>query len=393
MKVVFAAPLHTRGVVSTCYSRMREVERLGHSVTPVDVAVPLLWGGRLVSGACWRLKQGPGFWRVNRELVRAVEATKPDLVWVELGAWLSVRALERIRNSANPLLVHYTPDPAFVTHQSWRLDAALPLFDLLVTTKAYEVEEYKRRGARAVLLQFPSYDRDVHRPEVPSSEERGRFEADVVFVGSYAPGRETFLAPLSTGEFRLRIWGNYWQRCRDKRIRRFVEGRGVGGREYALALSCARIGLGLLSPLHPDRSTTRSLEIPACGTFLLAERTQEHQELFREGTEAEFFSGEGELVEKTRRYLRDDEARRRIAAAGLARCESGGYSSRERVRGILAELTGQRAGVGGGARPSAASLRPGTTPALGMSSSFAVTSERGASSIGFTGGARHGARW
>ncbi len=318
---------------------MKEIEGLGHSVTPVDVAEPLLWGGRLVAGACGRLEQGPGFWKANRELVRAVETAQPDVVWIELGTWVSLPALKGIRRASRAVLVHYSPDPAFVVHKSRRFDAAIPFFDLVVTTKAYEMEEYRRRGAPALLLQYPSFDRDVHSPVTPTPEERRIFEADVVFVGTFAPGRERFLAPLATGEFRLRIWGNGWEKCRDKRISNFVEGRGVGGREYALALSAAKIGLGLLSPLCPDRSTTRSIEIPACGALLLAERTAEHQELFEEGTEAEFFSTEDELVEKVRRYLRDEEARKRIAAAGRNRCVSAGYSSRDRVREILEELT------------------------------------------------------
>lgn len=363
MRIVFAGYLHTRGWVSTCYSRMLEIERLGHSVTAVDVVGPLLWGGRLVAGACGRLEQGPGYWKVNRELVRAVETAHPDVVWIELGRWLSRRALKRIRRTSGAVLVHYTPDPAFVVHKSHRFEAALPLFDLVVTTKSYEMEEYRRRGASAVLLQFPSYDRDVHHPVTATPEERRLFEADVVFVGTYAPGRERFLAPLANGEFRLRIWGNGWGKCHDERISKFVQGRGVGGREYALALSAAKIGLGLLSPLCPDRSSTRSLEIPACGTFLMAERTNEHQELFHEGTEAEFFSREDELVEKTRRYLRDEEARRKIAAAGRDRCVSSGYSSGDRVREILDELNrlgsaraavergGSMAGVKRNARP------------------------------------------
>ncbi len=349
MRVVFAGFLGTAGVVSTSYSRMRELEQFGHSVTPVDVTEPLLWGGRLVAGACWRLWRGPGFWVVTRAFERAAERSNPDLIWIEKGVWVARSALERASRGDSTAFVHYTPDPAFVVHRSRRFEAALPLFDLVVTTKKYEVAEYERHGARAVLLQLPSYDRDVHRPEVPSAEESERFSSDVVFVGSYVPGRERFLAPLASGEFRLRIWGNAWQHCRDARIRRFVEGHAIGGREYALSLSCARIGLGLLSPMCPDRSTTRSLEIPACGTFLLAERTEEHERLFREGVDAEFFGNEEELIEKTRRYLKDDGARRRIAASGRARCEADGHSSRERVREILQEVSRVRSGARFGA--------------------------------------------
>lgn len=79
----------------------------------------------------------------------------------------------------------------------------------------------------------------------------------------------------------------------------------------------------------------RSFEIPACGTFMLAERTDEHLAVFREGEEAAFFSSPEELLDKARYYLAHDEIRRRIARAGHARVTTGGHTYRDRLREII----------------------------------------------------------
>ena len=57
---------------------------------------------------------------------------------------------------------------------------------------------------------------------------------------------------------------------------------------------------------------------------------------FREGEEAVFFTGRGELAAKIRQYLPDEAARARIAAAGHARAVRDGYHNDAQV-GLIVE--------------------------------------------------------
>ena len=68
---------------------------------------------------------------------------------------------------------------------------------------------------------------------------------------------------------------------------------------------------------------------------MLAERTTEHQAMFREDEEAVFFSNNEELLEKCQYYLEHEELRRRIAQAGHERCMASDYSYEGRIRMIL----------------------------------------------------------
>ena len=88
----------------------------------------------------------------------------------------------------------------------------------------------------------------------------------------------------------------------------------------------------------PDQHTTRTFEIPACGSLLLADRTEEHQEFFEEGKEAEFFDSCDELLDKLKFYCSNEAARKRIADGGYKRCKEGGYAYVCRVSGALQAL-------------------------------------------------------
>jgi spore maturation protein CgeB len=92
--------------------------------------------------------------------------------------------------------------------------------------------------------------------------------------------------------------------------------------------------------MNRDLQTTRTMEIPACGGFMLAERTDEHQRLFEEGKEAVFFDINNlqELLEKVKYYLAQDEERKAIAKAGRKRCVDSGYSHHDILRYMLEQF-------------------------------------------------------
>ena len=149
------------------------------------------------------------------------------------------------------------------------------------------------------------YNPSLHFPERAASDaEAEAFSSDVVFVGTADADRLPYLnALLSIPRLRLALYGSDWDGQPD-RYRRHVRGLALG-RAYRLALGGAKIALGLLRSANRDRHTMRSFEIPACGAFMCAERTDEHEELFRERIEAVFFSDPDELRSQVTRYLDD----------------------------------------------------------------------------------------
>jgi spore maturation protein CgeB len=117
-----------------------------------------------------------------------------------------------------------------------------------------------------------------------------------------------------------------------------VEHRSLFGETYSKAINSFDINLCFLRRANRDRQTTRTFEIPACGSFMLAERTDEHVQLFDEGQEAEFFGSTDELFEKVRFYLTHEDIRQKIAQRGRQRCLRFGYDYRSRMRKMLEQV-------------------------------------------------------
>lgn len=335
MKILYTGPL---GEGETCAMRRRALERLGHETVGVDYQPIVAATVRPARRVQWRLRFGPMVRRYNRRLVAAL-AARPDVLWVDKGIFVSPHVLRLARQVGVRWLVHYSPDNYFLAQNTSRhLRAGLPEYDVVVTTKPGHEARLRAAGARRVLLSGNAYDPEVHRPPVLAAEEAAALGCDVSFVGRWEPERERVLARIAAQPVRLRVHGPGWERVRDPRLRAATIPGPVLGAAYARVLGAARIGLGLLSRLADDVITQRSIEVPACGAFMLAERTSAHLAHFREGEEAAFFGDEDELCMKVRYYLADETARRRIAAAGRARCERSGYSYDARMGAILADL-------------------------------------------------------
>lgn len=337
MKILYTGPLVAG---DTCELRRRALERLGHETIAVDYLPFVEDRGRFVRRLQWRLRTGGILRDYNAALVAALDR-RPDVLWVDKGIFVSPDVLARARAQGVRFLVHYSPDNYLLPQNSSRhLWRGLPQYDVVVTTKRSNVGLLQTMGARRVVLSGNAYDPALHRPVELTDAERAALGCDVSFIGRWEPDRERLLDALSALPVHLRVRGPGWEKVRSRLLRPRCEPGAVYGDDYAKAIVAAKINLGLLSIVAGDAITQRSIEIPACGAFMLAERTGEHRLHFVDGEEAVFFDGCAELVQKVGQYVGADAERRRIAAAGRARCLASGYSYDDRLHEILALLGG-----------------------------------------------------
>jgi spore maturation protein CgeB len=311
----------------------------------VDEAELLVGGGFVGRGARRLLRHPLGYRALNRALIECASRFRPDIVLVCKGAFVSPVTLASIKAGTEAQLLNYATDDPFNPINNTRdLVESIPLYDLYACTKRNIMRDVRQAGSREVIYVSFGYKPSIHFPEPPANtEEAERFNSDVVFIGGGDQDRFPYLRAL-VGEIpglNLHLYGGYWDR--DPALARYHRGFAYG-REFRLALSGAKIALNLVRHANRDGHVMRTFEIPACGAFMLAERTEEHLELFSENEEAAYFESADEMVDKVRYYLGHDSERRCIAEAGHRRVVDGRHTYGHRLVEIIkaAELTGPR---------------------------------------------------
>lgn len=313
----------------------RALERLGHEVTSIDPlgAVP----GPILP--VWHYRTGGLF--LAGSIGAYIKARTPpgrfDVALVDQGEFVD-RATAGWLGSIAPRTVLMCKDNPFAGRDGARfrlLRQALPSYDLFVTFRDSSAEAARRAGARQVRRIFFMADEVVHRPSIRTADEG--FEFEISFIGTWMPERGPFFQRLLDLGLPVSVLGARWDR--DPNFQRMAHAvaalRLLPPEDYAAAVARSRICIGLCSKGNLDLHTTRSLEIPAIGRLLCAERTPEHLQLYEDGREAVFWDDAEECAELCRALLADPERVERIAAAGHARALANGHFNEPVLQDIL----------------------------------------------------------
>jgi len=336
MKILYAGALTPN---DTALHRLWVLERLGATVVPLS-SQGYESANSLVRKVLFRLSTGPGVTRLNADVLRIAAAEKPEIFWADKMLWILPATLEKLR-AMGIVTVSYMIDNPFGPRRDpgWRLYMKdIPFYDLHVVQRDKNIADYRSRGARDVIKIQTAYEPTLHFPPAEGWSDKD-CDREVSFIGTpYDDRAETLTRLYRDAGLAVSVSGSprAWRMALDAGAFAAIFKRGELYREaYREAIWRSKINLSFLTHSNQDEFVHKSFEIAGCGGFLLAERSKGHSQRFVEDEEAVFFSGYEELAEKIRRYLPDEESRRRIAAAGRARAERDEYHNDRQVGLVL----------------------------------------------------------
>jgi spore maturation protein CgeB len=311
----------------TCLDRANALRRLGHQLEHIDLR-HLLPKSPWIDRITWHLGGHLLAPSLMRGLAARLTKKQFDLAYVDGGEWVTPRVIGLLRQHAKKI-VSYSIDDPLGPRDGPRFKAfrkSLPYYDLNAVVREENVAEALALGAKKVMRVYRSADEITHAPRRLTAHDHAKWDSDVLFLGTWFPERGPFLRDLIERGVPLIIRGPNWHKAPEwPQLQSHWAGGAIEGDDYAKAIQCAKVNLGLLSKENRDLHTTRTLEIPALGGLMCAERTSEHTTMYAEGHEALFWKDAEECAAVCQYALADEERRAAIAAAGHQRVTRNGH--------------------------------------------------------------------
>ena len=332
--------LYLGPISGTCLDRANALRRLGHQVRHLDLRTmlpPISWLDKVT----WHLGGGLLTPFLMHSLRKSLKGHQYDLCWVDGGELVTPKLIKLLRQHAEKI-VNYSIDDPLGPRDGRRNTAyrqSLPDYDLCVVMRKVNVDEAKALGAKTVMRVFMTADEITPAPRGLSEEDYKKWSSEVLFLGSWMPERGSFFLELINKGVPLTIRGPRWYKAPEwSQLKAYWKGDSINGDDYAKAIQCAKLSLGLLSKGNRDLHTTRSLEIPALGGLLCAERTNEHLEMYQEAKEALFWKDAEECAVTCKLALANESRRQAIAIAGHKRLKQNGHLNENVLAEIIAKF-------------------------------------------------------
>ena len=333
--------LYLGPISGTCLDRANALRRLGHQVTHLDLRT-LLPKTAWIDKVTWHLGGNLLAHLLIPSLRKALKDEQYDLCWVDGGEWVTPKVMKLLRQHTQKI-VSYSIDDPLGPRDGPRFKAyrqSLPYYDLNAVVRSENVAEAYALGALDVMRVYRSADEVSHAPRKLSEIDHKAWDADVLFLGTWFPERGPFLLDLIKRGVPLTIRGSGWHKAPEwSELKAYWMGGSIAGDDYAKAIQCAKVNLGLVSKENRDLHTTRSLEITALGGLLCAERTIEHVQMYLEGKEALFWSDAKECAEICKLALADESRHQAIAEAGHLRLKNNGHLNEVVLAEIITNLS------------------------------------------------------
>lgn len=242
----------------------------------------------------------------NAEILRVAKFWHPDLFLTFKGEIILPETVSELRKLGVKTVNWYPDHLADTRENSTMIDS----YDCFIYWDQWRTNIFHKKGLRKVLyLPFATI------PEKTPAPRNKKYQIN--FVGRWQPNKEPRISPVR--DLGLKVWGD--KKWSDSKLAYCYQGGPTTVSEMTRIVRLSKITLNIhvVEQVYSEGTNVRTFEATGAGGFLLVNKRKSLYELFNAGKEIEVFDSTEELTQKTKFYLKNDNAREKIAIAGWRR--------------------------------------------------------------------------
>lgn len=305
MKILIATPTKT-GRTKVGLNIGYALVRIGHQVRYFDYDL------QPISIAVVPRKLRPGNWQqryldfVNNQLIESIENFTPEIFLCVKGVQFSPDTIEKINSMGIITVGYWIDDP--LDHARSLVNASA--YQYYFTNDASSIPSYKQVQVTSIAHLPSAADAAVFYP-LPTKSPL----ADIIFIGTHSPYREQVLIQLQ--HLDLRVYGPGWKKSKLRKSCIYPE---AFGQKTNILFNRAKINLNIHNWFGKGTAMNlRLFEVPAAGGFLLTDWVAEIDAAYEVDKDLACWWNVGELQEKIKFYLDNENLRMTIAQSGYRR--------------------------------------------------------------------------
>ncbi len=276
---------------------------------------------------------------MNQELLKAVDAEKPDLCFFFLfGNQIEKETIKKITNSGKTITFNWFAD------DKWRFENFskywAPLFSWVSTDQKSSLKDYENIGYNNVVVGGWACNHYIYKPlDLPKIY-------DVSFVGQPHGSRKKIVDEIKKAGINIQCFGRGWPNgkvSQEEMIKIFNQSKinlnfskcsGSFDLKHIIKIFISKSDNGFITFNSPSKwignfksllartqneIKGRNFEIPGCNAFLLTGYAEGLESYYELGKETVCFYTTKDLINKIKYYLTHESEREKIAEASYQR--------------------------------------------------------------------------
>lgn len=259
-----------------CISRVLHDRGIEHRIFDFFPLLHRQFGNRYLNSIYRRAFYVGNERKINEQLLKTVEAFRPDVLLVSKGINIYADTLHQI-SKKSILILNWNPDDFFNEKNSSRhLQESIGIYDYVFSARPHLFEEYIAKGIKSPVHLEWYYIPWLHKKMAVVAPD----ELKITFVGTYSKRRENIIDSIEI-DIPVEIWGDGWHFSKLSRKRNLaLKKQALKQSEFPDIMAGSLFNLNILTVENRDMTNLKLFEITASYGLLLTEFTQPIYDIF-----------------------------------------------------------------------------------------------------------------